>query len=230
MNGKMRHYLIEFRFQGKSKSEIKKLIWEVDKRCHIGNAHRKRPVPHITLVAPLQTRNEKKLICDFYYVCSKSPLMKFSVKGFNTFENNRVMYLDINSGEKLDKFRWELSKKLQPYCKLQPIDYERKYYFHSTVAMKLTPQKFNHVKSYINRKKNPNFKHIVVRVTLLKGGRILREYDFIQRKMFNRRLAKNRRVYNTTTNLLKKYFDGSYNPNDKMKITFWNKIKSSFGG
>ena len=77
--------------------------------------HKKRPVPHITLVGPFQTRNERKLINDFYDVCSKNPLMKFSVKGFNTFENNRVMYLDINPSDNLDNFRWELSKKLQPY-------------------------------------------------------------------------------------------------------------------
>tara|TARA_Y100000031_G_C8225107_1_gene387903 strand:- start:123 stop:815 length:693 start_codon:yes stop_codon:yes gene_type:complete len=230
MSGKMVHYLIEFRFQGKAKSEIKRLIWEVDKRCRIGNTKRKRPVPHITLVAPFQTRNERKLINDFYDVCSESPLMKFSVKGFNTFENNRVMYFDIDPSEKLDNFRWELSKKLQPYCTLQPIDYERKYYFHSTVAMKLTPQKFTHVKSYIQRKEKPNFKHIVVRATLLKGGRILREYDFMQRKMFDRRLAKSKRAYTNTMNLLKRYFEGSYNPDDKMKMSFWSKIKSFFSG
>ena len=65
MIGKMTHYLIEFRFQGKAKSRLKKLIWEVDKRCRIGNAKKKRPIPHITLVAPFQTRNERKLINDF---------------------------------------------------------------------------------------------------------------------------------------------------------------------
>jgi len=229
MSGRMVHYLIEFRFQGKAKSEIKRLIWEVDSKCHLGHANRKRPVPHITLVAPFQTRNERKLIRDFYDVCSKSPLMKFYVKGFNTFENNRVMYIDIDPNEYLDNFRWELSKKLTPYCKLKPIDYERKYYFHSTVAMKLTPQKFNEVKSYIQRKERPNFKHIVVRATLLKGGKILREYDFMQRRMFNRRLAKSKRVYTTTMNLLKKYFDGQYNPDDKRKVSFWSRIKSFFG-
>ena len=143
----MEHYLIEFRFQGTAKYELKKLIWDVDKKCGIGNTRRKRPVPHISLVAPFQTRNERKLIQDFYDVCSKKPLMKFTVNGFNTFENNRVLYVDINPSEKLDSFRWDLSKRLQPYCELQPIDYERKYYFHSTVAMKLSPQKFNQLKS-----------------------------------------------------------------------------------
>lgn len=231
----MVHYLIEFRFQGKAKSEIKKLIWDVDRKCRIGNARRKRPVPHITLVAPFQTRNERKLISDFYDVCSKSPLMKFSIKGFNTFETNRVVYLDINPSENLDNFRWELSKRLQPYCKLQPIDYKRKYYFHSTVAMKLTPQKFSQVKSYIHKKEKPNFKHIVVRVTLMKGRKILREYDFIQRKIFNRRLAKSKRVYSQTLDLLKGHFENKFNPNEftdeKIKVenkSFIDKIRNIF--
>ena len=70
----------------------------------------------------------------------------------------------------------------------------------------------------------------MARVTLLKGGKILREYDFIQRKMFNRKLSKNKRVYTRTINLLKKYFEGSYNPNDKMRISFWDRIKSFFSG
>ena len=235
MSGRMVHYLIEFRFQGRAKSEIKKLILEVDKRCRIGNARRKRPVPHITLVAPFQTRNERKLIKDFYDVCSKSPLMKFRIRGFNTFENNRVVYLDINPSENLDRFRLNLSKKLQPYCKLQPTDYERKYYFHSTVAMKLTPQKFSRVKSYIRRKEKPNFNHVVVRATLLKGGKILREYDFLLRRPLVRRLAKDRGVYTKTLDLLKAYFEGKYNPNEfigepiKMKKKkFFEKLKDIF--
>ena len=101
----MIHYLIEFRFQGKAKFEIKRLILEVDKWCQIGNVKRKRPVPHITLVALFQTRNERKLIDDFYDICSKSQLMKFGVKGFNIFENNWGMYLDINPNENLDNFK-----------------------------------------------------------------------------------------------------------------------------
>ena len=223
------HYLIEFRFRGKAKFELKKLIWDVDRNCNIGNAKKKRPVPHITLVAPFQTKHERKLIRDFYDVCSKSPLMRFVVNGFNTFENNGVVYVEISPSGNLDKFRWDLSKKLQPYCKLQSIDHERKYHFHSTVAMKLTPQKFNQVKSYIRSKPKPDFRHVVVRVTLLKGGKILREYDFIRRQMFNRRRAKSKKVYNRTIDLLKRYFDGSYNPDDKPKISFWTKIKSFFG-
>ena len=95
--------------------------------------------------------------------------------------------------------------------------------------MKLTPQKFSQVKSYIQRKRRPNFNHVVVRATLLKGGRILREYDFLQRKMFDRRLAKSNRVYKRTIQLLQEYFQGNYDPNTKMRKSFWDRFKSFFG-
>ena len=47
--------------------------------------------------------------------------------------------------------------------------------------------------------------------------------------MFDRRLAKNKRAYNRTIELLKLYFDGSYNPDDKIKVSLWSRIKSFFG-
>ena len=54
----MRHYLIEFRFQGKAKKKMKNLIWEIDKKFRLKRARIKRPIPHITLVAPFHTKND----------------------------------------------------------------------------------------------------------------------------------------------------------------------------
>ncbi len=225
----MNRYLIEFRFQGKIKRHIKQLIWEINNKCRLKGAKRKRAIPHITLVAPFTTKNEKRLIRDFNRVCSKYPLMKFGLKGFNKFKNSRVVYIDINPSKKLDEFRWELSKRLQPYCKLKPIDYKRKYYFHATLAMKLTHPQFKRVKAYVQKKQKPEFKHIVVRATLLKGSRILREYDFLLRRPLTRRLAKSRGTYRKTMYLLKKYFDGKYNPNKKIeRIEISRKKESLF--
>ena len=226
----MTHYLIEFRFQGKARSELKRLIWDVDKKWSLGRADKKRPVPHISLVSPFTTENEQRLIRDFYNICSGNPVMNFSVRGFNTFEENRVMYVDIHPGKQLEKFRWHLSKKLRSYCDLKPIDCKRKYYFHSTIAFKLSPQKFQQVKSYIQSKSRPDFRHAVVRITLLRNSSILREYDFMQRKMFDRQGAINRAVYRRTMELLKRYFEGTYRPDDKIKSLFWNRIKTLLGG
>jgi len=114
----MIHYLIEFRFFGKSKTELRKLIWDVNKRYHIRPRH--RSVPHISLVGPFNTTDERRLVNDFKNICEKQDLMHFNVVGFDTFENNRVIFLDIQSDKKMKMFRRELSTTLQPYCRMKP--------------------------------------------------------------------------------------------------------------
>ena len=208
-------YLIEFRFQGKAKYEIKRMIWSLNKKFHI--RPNKRPVPHITLVGPLATNNEKRLIGDFNNICSSFPLMKFTVDGFDTFNHSNVVYININPDKKLDEFRWELSQRLKSYCKLRPFDYERNFSFHATLAMRLPYNKFKIVKSYVHRMKRPKYRYVLVRATLLKGGIILREYDFLLRRPLTRRLAKSREIYSKTMDLLNAFFEGKYDPNQNIK-------------
>ena len=74
-------YLIEFRFLGSSKKEMKKLIWHIDKKFRIGRAKRVRPVPHISLVGPFYTTHERKLVSDFKKLCESKELMNFEVEG-----------------------------------------------------------------------------------------------------------------------------------------------------
>ena len=73
----MTHYLIEFRFQGSAKREIKKLIYDVDRKFRLGFARKKRPIPHVTIVAPFSTRNQKRLVHDFKKICSNYDFIKF---------------------------------------------------------------------------------------------------------------------------------------------------------
>jgi len=185
----MTHYLIEFRFFGAAKYEFKRLIREVNRIFRV-RSH--RPVPHISLAGPFYTRDEKRLISDFEELCAKQPIMTFDVNGFGTFEENRVVYIKIEPDKNLDIFRWELSKRLGDYCNLRPYDREREFSFHSTVAMKLGQDKFSNVKKYIETKPEPKFAHCVMRVTLIKNSKILREYDFFLRRSLSRWEAKNR--------------------------------------
>ncbi|VUT27642.1 MAG: hypothetical protein SYNGOMJ08_00189 [Candidatus Syntrophoarchaeum sp. GoM_oil] len=53
---KIVHYLIEFRFNGKAKSEIKKLVYEINREFGLRT---KRTIPHITLVGPFHTKDER---------------------------------------------------------------------------------------------------------------------------------------------------------------------------
>lgn len=198
-------YLIEIRFFGKAKQEIKNLIWEINKKYHIRPKH--RPVPHISLVGPFTTKNEKKLIKEFHRVCQLQNLMKFEVIGFNVFEENKVVFIDIIPDLNLDEFRWELSKTLQGFCKLKTFDLLRIFEFHATIAMKLNPKKFTQVKKYINKLSQPHFKNLTLRVALIRNSRILFEYDFLLRKLLNRLEARNKVILSKTLTELEKYLE-----------------------
>ena len=228
----MVHYLIEFRFHGKAKYEIKKLVYEINRRFRLGY---KRAIPHITLVGPFYTNDERRLIGDFNRLCTKSPLMNFEVDGFSAFEDSKVIFLDVKPSKELDEFRWNLSQTLNPYCQLRRFDNERDFVFHATIAMKLLEDKFSAIRDYINRKSKLNFKHVMVRATLLKGGFILREYDFLLRRPLVRRLAKDKRVYAQTLDLLKGHFEDKFNSNEftekRIKVenkSFTQKLKDVF--
>jgi len=198
----MTHYLIEFRFFGAAKYEFKRLIKEVNRIFRV-RSH--RPVPHISLAGPFYTRDEKKLISDFEELCAKQPIMTFNVKGFGTFEENRVVFINIEPDKNLDNFRWELSKRLRDYCNLRPYDLGREFSFHSTIAMKLRRDKFDKVKEYIKTKPEPEFTHCVMRVTLIKNSKILREYDFFLRRSLSRWEAKSSSILSESYKRLEKF-------------------------
>src|SRR3989344_6387890 len=191
----MAYYLIEFRFQSaKIKRYLKGMIYDVNRKFHAG---KKRHIPHITLVGPLETNNERRLICDFARICSETKLMKFKGNGFGTFDSNRVVYVKIGASERLNEFRIKLVETLRPYCKLQSHDKRKdddKFGYHSTLAMNLSENEFDRIKNYINSKQEPKFSQVVMRITLLKRGKILKEYDFLQKRLLNRRQALNKHV------------------------------------
>lgn len=137
----MTHYLIEFRFHGKAKYEIKRLIHEVTRKFRLRT---KRAIPHITLAGPLYTKDEKRLIGDFNRLCTKSSLMHFKINGFNTFEESKVVYVDVQPSKELKDFRWQLANTIKPYCQLRPFDYKEDFSFHATIAMKLQHDKMTY--------------------------------------------------------------------------------------
>jgi 2'-5' RNA ligase len=200
----MAHYLIEFRFFGRAKYELKDLIWRVDRKFRLGHATRRRPVPHITLVGPFSTEHEGRLISDFTDLCSKKQtMMAFKIKGLGTFEDTKTVFVDIEPNTALDTFRWRLSKKLRDYCALRPYDLEREYHFHATIAMKLSPAKFNLIKNSIEIEEGAGVEFCVPRITLIKNQKILCEYDFFLKRLLGREEAKSRFLLSKTFALLR---------------------------
>jgi 2'-5' RNA ligase len=198
----MTHYLIEFRFQGAAKKEIKRLIREVNRKFHIRS--RQRPVPHITIVAPFFTRDQSRLVKDFDRICRKSPLIKFNIKGYGCFDSSKVVYINIEPSKEMIKFREDIINRIKNYCRLSPTDIFsflgmikviKKYSPHATIAMKIDNLRFQKIKNYINSKEEPSKEYILVRATIIKNRIILCEYDFLLRKLLNRAQAKSKEVY-----------------------------------
>jgi len=219
------HYLIEYRFQGSSKYDIRKMIYHLEKKFHLDSPH--KAVPHITLCGGFNTKNEKQLVKDFTSVCSKTPLCKYTVDGFGYFENaTGVIFINIRPNENLKTFRWTLAQKLANHCNLKEFDYNEDFKFHATLAMNLNDHDFSRVKKYIDTQPEPQYKQVLIRATILKNSRILCEYDFLQRRLLNRAEALSKRELTKTFALLEDYFKGNNNPNEGLSKTVASKPES----
>jgi len=94
--------------------------------------------------------------------------------------------------------------------------------------MNLEPKKFSQIKAYVGRKQKLHFKHVLIRLAIIKDSKILREYDFLQGKMLNRQQAKNKYILQETFRLLKLFLVGELGGVPIIKQSFWDKLKSIF--
>jgi len=201
------NYLIEFRYHGYAKKYLKSLVNEVDSKFKLKN---KKVFPHITMFGPFHTNHQREVINTFKKVCSRHNKIPFRLKGFSNF-NKRVIYSEIFPSPELIKIRQEVAKELNKlksffiFKKVKTIgisDFEKKFYFHSTIAMNLGP-KFDKVWNYLRKKKSSKISQHLLRLTLLRNGKILYEYDFLQKKLLNRRNSLSKNEWERTINKLK---------------------------
>ncbi|NJL43717.1 MAG: 2'-5' RNA ligase family protein [Nitrosarchaeum sp.] len=236
----MGHYLIEFRFHGYAKKYARTVIYDVARKFNVKGVTRKRAVPHITLYGPFTTRNERQVVSIVANIGRKYNLVPFKVKGFNHFNNwaNKVIYLDIEPSNKLENFRWELSQALRPITNtVSTFDKDKQFSFHSTIAFKDINSKFSKIKEYIQSKEEPNINQHLLRVTILRNGKILYEYDLIQKRLLNRRDARSKFHWQKTIQQFKSMNVGTQDEieteddfeeeNDDKSL--WKKIKLLFG-
>ena len=202
----MAHYLIEFRLRGFAKRYSQKLIKEIGKKFRVKGM--KDKVSHITLYGPFTTNNERKMVFEVLNLCRKYNKIYFSIKGVNYFDNpsNKVIYLEINPSEELKLFREKLSSKLKIITSTtskEDSKNKENFKFHSTIAFKDINLKMNQILNHLKNKKHPNIRQTLLRVTILKNGKILNEYDFLQAKLFNRKQSLNNKLWKRTISLLK---------------------------
>ena len=203
----------------------------VSKKFKVRGITQKKVVPHITLYGPFTTRNEKKMLSEVVNVAKKYTLVPFTVKGFNYFDNpiNKVIYLDIEPSEELKQLRYELANRLRKVTVTKSSE-DRKsrdeFYFHATIAFKDIDGKFDQIWNYLKKKEEPNINQYLVRITILKGRRILREYDLLQKRLLTRKESLNGHIFQRTIDILKQEQQNIQRM--KKKIGLWKKIKSVF--
>lgn len=231
----MANYLIEFRVRGYAKKYARQLMYEIGHKFKVRGVTKGSAVPHTTLYGPFTTNNESRVVSSVQNLCSKYNRIYFSFRGFNYFNNHqkKVIYLNIVPSNDYRQFRYDLASVLRPITSSNSIE-DRKskedFVFHSTIAFKDIDRKFNDIWSYIKNKERPNIRQTLIRVTVLKNGKILYEYDFLQKKLLNRRQALSREEYNKTIEILKQ----QSRPEDideediKTNQTLWEKLKRFF--
>jgi 2'-5' RNA ligase len=203
-------YLIELRLSGSARKYVKSIVYDIAGKFAVRGVTRKRVVPHVTIVGPITTTDERKLIGEMIRTCTKYDLLTIQFGGFRSFGNwlfgNRVLGVKVEPSNELEALRSELVDKLG-FCRLSKFD-RKEWRPHSTIAFKDIDQKFGEIKKYLENQSCPQIQHYVVRLTLLKNARILCEYDFLQRRALNRYEALNRENKRVTLILLKKRLAG----------------------
>jgi len=202
----MVHYLIEFRFHGYAKKYAMSLLYEVARKFRVRGVTRNRAVPHITLFGPFTTRHEERMVSEIVNAGREFSLVPFMVRGFDYFDKaHKVIYLDVSPSVELKELRQELAQRLDKISDSQPWDDKKQFQFHSTIAFRDIDRKFSEIWEYIKEKEEANIKQHLLRITILKGKRILYEYDLILKKLLNRRQALSRYWLNKTIKNYKGY-------------------------
>jgi 2'-5' RNA ligase len=205
---RLHYFFVEFRFHRYPKDYLKSLIGEVASRFRVRGALKYRPVPHMSLYGPFQTKEFRDVFSRIEKVAKRYTLVPFAVYGFDRHDgkNGKVIAAGITASPELKSLRRELAEELNKIVKRddrQPWDNEGDYWFHTTIAMKDIDRQFEDIWHYINKKEKPHINQHLVRITILnRRRRIEREYDLTFKRWLTRREALSRHLWRKTVDRL----------------------------
>jgi calcineurin-like phosphoesterase family protein/2'-5' RNA ligase len=223
--------LIEVRI-GIGKWKLKSIMAKLRREFKIyGNKIHK--VPHLTLYGTFKCPKDKikQVIECIESIGKRYSYLNFTIDGVDWVngKKGKVIYFKIIPSEELKKFRLELAKelvKIVPHTKIWDKEFDREFLFHITLAYKLSDSEFNKIWSYmsdstsilskilsafkpreIDKKlelKNFYLPTYGLRITLLSDkGRIICEYDLLQKRILSRKEALNLSEWKRTLKLFR---------------------------
>lgn len=191
---------------GEIKKSSRQLIYDIYKKFHVRGSVRNRPVPHFTLFGPFACKSLREVTKAIRESGSEYSELRYSIDGFDYFElkkkflfvttstRKNVIFLKIIPSEDLKDFRHTLAKKLLKITDSSNVDHDskEKFRFHATIAMRDIHEKFERIWEYL---KNYDVKAegICYRITLLRKGKIVYEYDLRTKRLLSRRQVLRRR-------------------------------------
>jgi hypothetical protein len=202
----MDRYHIGTRLRGYPKNYIKALSCEISKKFNLTGLE-KKIVPHLTFIAPFETRNEKEVVNIFSRTLSKYSFSKlkfpiiYDIDGFGCFDNQeKVIYANIKSNEFIEEIVSDLKHSLNEqinYCDGNSFN-ESGINLHCTIVGKDVNPYYKDIMKFLDEQPFEKTKHPLFRVYLLKNSFILREYDFYLEKSLERFDAINPFVFDLT--------------------------------
>jgi 2'-5' RNA ligase len=195
-------FLVEIRIMGDLKEASRKLIYDIYHKFHVRGAVNHRPVPHISLFGPFRCRSVYDVVNTIGQIGSEYSELAYEIDGFDYFEikkkflfvttssRKNVIFLKIIPSEELKDFRHNLAKRLLKITDSVNIDHDskEKFRFHATIAMKDIDRKFDEIWEYL-KNYEMRTKGVCYRITLLRKGKILYEYDLKTRRLLTRSQA-----------------------------------------
>lgn len=219
MSKPLDNYLVEFRLHGSARRFVKELIYDVSNRFDVQGVTRNRVVPHVSIVGSFQTTDERKVINVIERCGNNFDLVAFTFNGFRNF-SNRVLVVNIEPSTELKELRSSLIQKFTEYCVLNEHDKES-YKPHATIAFKDIDTKFGEIKKFLETVDVPKIQHFVLRLTLLKNAKILREYDLLQHRLLTRNEALDKHMRKTTLQFLRQRLnhENGFTPNEPLILS-----------
>ena len=190
-------YLLEYRYSGYPKKYILNRYLELNRAYRI--THPKHHyVPHITIAGPIVTDNERKLIEELQEIIFKNAYHfhepgnlvgtgKFII--FDTDIGGKVLAIELKPPKSLVNLKKDIEFNLNKSENFKCQVYKKEIW-HTTLwntknNFHANKEKFQKV--WHNLENNPQeMKFILDRLTLIRNGLILKEFDLVELRVYNR--------------------------------------------
>jgi hypothetical protein len=203
-------YIIEIRLAGYSREYVRGVIYAAARRFALKGVTRQNAAPRIILLGPIECRDERRIIKALIDAASKHKVVSYKLKGFSHYRGERKwlifnqqmnsIYLDLEPSRELIQIRRDMESALaRPHLISQAPHDER---FYADIPFGDLGEKFEKVWAYIKEREDPNLLQRLLRITLVKGGRVVCEYDLLENKLSLRERSMSRRYLEKTMDFL----------------------------